>query len=121
LSLRIYLDDCANSAELARCLVAAGHQVVTPVQAGLRGRADALHYAYAAAHGLALLTKDPDDFQALHQADPAPQHGGIFGVYQDNDPTRDMTHAEVARAINNLETSGVPTAGQFHVLNAWRY
>jgi hypothetical protein len=50
-----------------------------------------------------------------------PPHSGIFAVYQDNDPTRDMSPGEIARAISNLLAAGVPIAGEFHTLNHWRY
>ena len=32
-----------------------------------------------------------------------PRHSGIFAVYQDNDPSRDMSNADIVRAIRNLE------------------
>jgi hypothetical protein len=32
-------------------------------------------------------------------------------VYQDNDPERDMKHAEIVRAIANLELAGLGFAG----------
>ena len=64
------------------------------------------------------MTRDPDDFEALHQAHP--EHPGIFAIYQDND-RRDMSFQEIARAIQNIVDAGVPIAGQFHVLNHWRF
>jgi hypothetical protein len=119
LSQRIYLDDCANDKELAALLRAAGHHVVIPAAAGLTGRPDPAHLAYAAANNLVLLTKNPNDFKDLHDAGQF--HTGIFGVYQDNDLSRDMSYAEIVRAIANLENAGITIAGEFHVLNAWRY
>jgi hypothetical protein len=68
---------------------------------------------------LVLFTKNPKDFEQLHREGHT--HAGIFAVYQDNDSTRDVSHADVVRAIANLEAAGVPIAGQFHVLNQWRY
>jgi predicted nuclease of predicted toxin-antitoxin system len=119
LSQKIYLDDCADAKELVRLLEAAGYQVTTPKQAGMTGRKDEAHFRYAADNGLILLTKNPDDFLELHQTNP--QHAGIFLVYQDNDPDRDMTHAEIVRSIANLEQAGIAFAAACHVLNAWRY
>jgi hypothetical protein len=59
----------------------------------------------------------------MHDADP--NHFGILAVYQDNDPTRDMSDAEIVRAIANLEAAaqsgGDPVDGRFHSLNDWRY
>jgi len=49
----------------------------------------------------------------------------ILAVYQDNDPSRDMSNADIVRAIRNLEEAvqqgGSPLHGAFHVLNDWRY
>jgi predicted nuclease of predicted toxin-antitoxin system len=119
LTQKIYLDDCAYDRELVRHLRSAGHEVVTPAQAGLTGRADENPFAYAADNGLVLLTKNPDDFAELHAETPS--HPGILAIYQDNDPDRDMNYADVVRAIANLETASVPFQGTFHILNAWRY
>src|SRR5260370_6521854 len=100
-------------------LQAAGHQVTTPAQAGIRAADDSVHFRYAQANGLVLLTKDPDDFLALHAMDP--HHSGILLVYKDNDPMRDMTFADIIRAIKNLEDAGIVFQGSCHSLNAWRY
>ena len=117
MALNLYLDDCADSRLLATLLTHAGHTVVRPVDAGTFGEDDPVHLAYAVQHGLILVTKDPDDFHDLHKQDP--NHSGIFGIYQDNDRTRDMTPAAVAR-IEGAVPYGFPIAGQFHVLNDWR-
>ena len=119
MSQKIYLDDCAYAKDLLKLLEAAGHQVTTPKQVGITGRDDEMHFRYAAESGLILLTKNPDDFLELHQKDS--QHAGVVLVYQDNDPERDMSHADIVRAIGNLEKAGVVFAGRCHVLNAWRY
>jgi len=41
-------------------------------------------------------------------------------TYQDNDP-RDMQPKDIARAIQNIVDADIPIAGQFIVLNHWRY
>jgi hypothetical protein len=92
LSQRIYLDDCAYDKELVRVLEQAGHQVVTPAQAGNTGQPDQVHFRYAAEHALRLLTRNPDDFAELHDVDA--NHAGILLINQDNDRDRDMTNAE---------------------------
>jgi predicted nuclease of predicted toxin-antitoxin system len=119
LSQKIYLDDCAYDKDLVRWLEQAGHQVVTPAQAGITGRDDDVHFHHAATNGLVLLTMNPQDFVELHQKNP--QHPGILLVYKDNDPNRDMSPADIVRAIGNLEDAGVTMADTVHVLNAWRY
>jgi hypothetical protein len=87
-----------------RLLEAAGHQVTTPTQAGIAGLDDEIHFRFAAEHGYVLLTKNPDDFQELHAKDS--QHAGVLLIYQDNNPDRDMSHADIVKAIANLEQAG---------------
>jgi hypothetical protein len=94
------------------------HEVVSPASAGLLGANDELHFAYARGHDLIVITKNPSDFLALHRA--APEHPGIFLIYQDNRPS-DMRPADIARAIQNLVDAGVPIRNAVHELNHWRY
>jgi len=119
LSQNIYLDDCAYAHDLVLLLVAGGHRVVTPADAGTTARSDDVHFQYAVANQLVILTKNPKDFWQLHLS--GGPHSGILALYQDNDITRDMSYAEIVKAIANLETASVAIAGQFHSLNAWRY
>jgi predicted nuclease of predicted toxin-antitoxin system len=119
LSLRIYLDDCAYDKALVRLLRQAGCEVITPFDAGLAGQPDAVHFAYATSQNLILLTKNPRDFEELHTR--YPEHPGILSIYQDNDLTKDMSVADIVRAIQNLIAAGTPITGQFIPLNAWRY
>ena len=125
MALNLYLDDCSNSDLLADLLRQAGHRVVrrTDDEVGLAGEDDEVHFGFAAATGLTIITKNPADFKALHDLDQ--RHSGVLGVYQDNDPSRDMSNADIVRAIRNLEAAvrqgGLPILGQFHTLNDWRY
>jgi hypothetical protein len=77
---------------------------------------------YAVQHDLVLVSKNHDDFKELHLLVQAAkgQHPGIFIVRADNDPRRDMTDTDIARAIRNLEQAGVPVPNEFHILNHWR-
>jgi predicted nuclease of predicted toxin-antitoxin system len=122
-ALNLYLDDCSNSDLLADLLRQAGHSVVRPADSGLEGADDDVHFAHAAASNLTIITKNPSDFQHLHDLNP--NHSGILAVYQDNDSTRDMSDAEIVKAIQNLEAAsqsgGEPVKGKFHSLNDWRY
>ena len=125
LPLSLYLDDCAFDYDLVAALQSQGRRVVTPKDAGLLGADDDVHLAYATGAGLAVITKDATDFRQLHlrsgSTAAVPRHAGILAVYQDDDPAKDMTPADIARAIANLLAAGVPIAGEFHVLNHWRY
>ncbi len=125
MALNLYLDDCSNSDLLAGLLRYAGHHVTRPTDPNIdmEGASDDAHFAFAAAHQLAIITKNPADFLALHTENQ--QHSGILGVYQDNDPDRDMSQAEIVNAIANLEaaaaTGADSIAGHFHSLNDWRF
>jgi hypothetical protein len=124
-ALNLYLDDCSNSDLLADLLRQAGHRVRRPTDEdiNLEGADDDVHFAFAAAHHLAIITKNPADFLEFHQANQ--QHAGIFAVYQDNDRSRDMSQADVVKAIANIESAsesgGDRIPGRFHSLNDWRY
>jgi hypothetical protein len=118
-ALSLYLDDCANSDLLADLLARAGHSVVRPTDVGTFGADGDVHFLYAQTRGLVVITKNPPDFQALHQADP--KHPGIFAIYQDNHVNRDMIDVDVVAAIARIEAVvGYPIAGEFHNLNLWR-
>ena len=123
--LNLYLDDCSNSELLAKLLRRAGHQVTRPTDAGvdLEGEDDDVHFAFAAMHRLVIVTKNPSDFHEIHESNSA--HAGILAIYQDNDPSRDMSDTEIVKAIQNLEaaeqTGGESIQGRFHSLNDWRY
>jgi hypothetical protein len=99
-------------------LVSAGHEVRIPSDASLTGARDHVHFQYARDQRLVLVTLNPKHFRILHDEDA--HHSGILAIYQDNDG-RDMHYSEIVAAIANLEVAGVPIAGQFHILNAWRY
>jgi predicted nuclease of predicted toxin-antitoxin system len=121
-ALSLYLDDCVLDHRLVDFLLRAGHRVVRSTEVGLEGEYDEVHFRHAADNGLTILTKNPADFEALHNSNQ--QHSGILVVYQDND-ARDMSIAEIVKAISNLEqaaqSGGDPINGKFHSLNDWRY
>ncbi len=121
MSLAIYLDDCAFSHRLKHLLELAGHQVQIPadVTPSLTGAADPRHFAHAASTGQAILTYNPTDYLQLHHENP--HHAGILAVYQDNNPSKDMTYADIVRAIANLEQTEVTIAGEFWILNAFQW
>jgi phosphopantothenoylcysteine synthetase/decarboxylase len=97
----------------------AGHQVVTPADAGLAGVSDPRHLTHTVQQHLVLLTRNHDDFEDLHLVVQATggNYPGLLVVRSDNDPSRDMKDRDIARAIANLERAGVPVTNEFHVLN----
>jgi hypothetical protein len=110
--MNLYVDDDSAKAALVARLRRAGHQVVIPADVSLIGAADPRHLLHAVRHGLVVLTRNHDDFEDLHLLIQATQgrHTGIVAIRFDNDPTRDMKDADIARAVRNLEQSGAPIA-----------
>ncbi|MBI3951803.1 MAG: DUF5615 family PIN-like protein [Acidobacteria bacterium] len=120
--LHLYLDDCADSNRLAKTLRQAGFPTTTPRDAGTSGREDTDHLEYATVNGSTLITKNSKHFVELHHLwqSNGRTHSGILLIYQDNDPTRDMSPGGVVRAIQNLLRSGLPIANEVHTLNHWQ-
>lgn len=84
----------------------------------MRGAPDPDHFARARAHGTIPATRNTDDVEVPHRRQQ--DHPGLFAICRDNDP-RDISHAEVARAIASIVAAEVPLAGTFHTLKRWRY
>lgn len=120
--MRIYLDDDSAWPVLAKMLSTAGHDVQRPGDVGLVGHLDAIHLTHAIEEGRACLTRNYDDFLALHHLVEKShgRHAGILVVRQDNDPSRDLTPKGIVAAIRKLEASGVPVENEYIVLNHWR-
>ena len=117
----MYLDDCAFSYRLRQLLIEAGHEVQIPadVEPSLRGARDETHFQHVLETNQIILTLNPDDFYELHRKHP--EHAGVFAVYRDNDPTRDMTYRDIVRAIDNIQQLGVSIKGEFWSLNAYQW
>jgi predicted nuclease of predicted toxin-antitoxin system len=118
----LYLDDNLASPLLAHLLRNARHDVQLPVEVGMGGKADAVHFAHAVRDDRICLSQDYGDFENLHDLVVAVRghHPGIMVVRQDNDPKRDLTPRRIVRAIGNLLGAGVPMADQYVILNQWR-
>ena len=120
--MRLYLDEDMDANALSRVLQEEGHEVMSPRAAAIRGAEDEVHLQYAAGHQCAVVTANARDFLMLHQTwqEAGRQHAGILALYRENNPRRDMTYAQIARAISRLERTGLPLQNTFHNLNMWR-
>jgi predicted nuclease of predicted toxin-antitoxin system len=120
--MRIYIDEDLASGLMVKLLQNAGHDVLTPANTGLLGRADAVQLACAIRENRACLTRNYDDFEDLHLliADAQGRHLGILVVRRENDSTRDLKPKGIVSAIRKLEAAGVPIANEYIVLNHWR-
>ena len=120
--MNIYLDDDHDADILIGLLQQAGHNVISPRSVGTSGLSDKRHMSYSADNDYILLTGNARDFIGLSQKWLAAgkHHPGILIVYKENNPKRDMTPQQIARAVSNIEQSGLPLANACHNLNFWR-
>ncbi len=120
--MKLYIDDNLIDQLLVHLLRKVNHQVVVPADANLAGAPDPRHLLYARNQGLTLLTANHGDFRDLHDlvVGCGGTHAGILLVYFDNDSSRDMKPADMARAIRKLDAAKVALANQLIVLNQWR-
>jgi predicted nuclease of predicted toxin-antitoxin system len=119
LSLRLLVDEDTQAKRFVKLLREAGHDVLTVGEAGLEAHPDTRVLEHARGERRIVLTRNCDDFRALHEA--GSQHAGICAIYQDHDASKNMSRAAIVRALANLEASGLALAAQFVVLNAWSY
>lgn len=119
LPLRLSADEDVQSRILVQFLRDAGHDALTVNDAGLQGEADEAVLDRAIVDGRTLLTRNPADFLELHTANP--DHPGILAVYQDNDPSKNMSRRDLVRAIANIEASETPIRGPFLALNSYSW
>jgi predicted nuclease of predicted toxin-antitoxin system len=119
LSLRLLIDEDTLAKLLVDKLRQAGHDVITVHEAALTGEPDERVLEEARRDNRLLLTRNCEEFRALHAAHPEPP--GIGAIYQDRDLSKNMSYSAIVRALTNLEGSGLQLAGQFVVLNAWNY
>jgi hypothetical protein len=78
--------------------------------------------ALCGGHDLVVLTVNARDYLALHDEwqQRGEAHPGMLLVYRENNPQRDLTFAQIARAVSRLEQSGIPVRNTYHNVNMWR-
>lgn len=121
--MRLYLDDDSVDPQLIRRLRRDGHDVQTPADVGMAGYRDQVHLAHSIRERRAILTRNADDFEALHDLvvfAANGHHTGILVVLFDNNPRNNMSAGDIARAVRNLGKAGVPIADSYHKLNHWQ-
>jgi hypothetical protein len=117
--MRLLLDEDSQSRLLIRLLTEAGHDVLTVGDADLIGHSDAEVLKCAMQHDRTLLTRNVDDFLALHEEEAV--HPGISAEYEYREPAKNTSAVRIVQAVANLESSGCDIAGQFIALNAWNF
>jgi predicted nuclease of predicted toxin-antitoxin system len=120
--MKLHLDDDTADGLLVKLLRKAGHDIQFPREIGMVSEPDPVHLTRAIRDGRVCLTKNYNDFWLLHlllmQAKGS--HPGVLVIRQDNDPTRDLTQKGIVASIRKLESSGMPIANEYIVLNQWR-
>lgn len=113
------VDEDIQARRLIEMLRADGHDVLTIGEAGMTGIPDTSVMELARVQQRVLLTRNCDDFLAIHEAKP--QHFGVLAVYQDADPMKNMSYGAIVKAIANLQSTGLSLQGQFIVLNQYSW
>ena len=121
--MRLYIDDDSVDPGLIRLLRRDGHDVQVPADVGLTGSSDQAHLAHAIRDRRAVLTRNHDDFDDLHDlvvSAASGHHCGILVVLYDNNPRNNMSSGDTARAVRNLENAGIAIADSYNELNPWQ-
>lgn len=120
--MKLFLDEDSSVALLVTLLRKAGHDVESTHEVGRAGEADPAQFLYAIRAGRTLITRNHDDFEALHDLvrGAGGHHPGVFVTRFDNDAARDFTARGIVVAVGKLQTSGLDVHDALHVLNQWR-
>jgi predicted nuclease of predicted toxin-antitoxin system len=120
--VKILVDENMASGRLLARLLAAGHDAVLADHVGMAGVNDAHLLAWAVKHDRSVLTRDHEDFAALHDLVQAVggRHCGICVVRFDNDPKHNMSERAIVTALGNLQSAIPVMTNGIHVLNHWR-
>ncbi len=117
--MKILVDEDSQRHILVRLLRIDGHDVLTVDEAALNAKEDAVVFSFARQENRIVLTRNAQDFEAIHNAEKI--HPGILVEYQNRDPSKNMKIVEMVQAIRNIEASGWDLTGQLVAINAWNY
>ncbi len=117
-----YLDDDVDQDLLIRLAAARPHRLVSPRTLSRSGDHDAVHFLYAVAQRIPLMTRNARDFAALHELvlGAGGHHSGLLVVYEEADRKKNMRAGDIINALSNLESANVPLADQLVALNHYR-
>jgi|tagenome__1003787_1003787.scaffolds.fasta_scaffold18612820_1 predicted nuclease of predicted toxin-antitoxin system len=120
--MRLCLDEDISSRELVQMLTKAGHHVATPLDVDLMGDSDTLQITHAVRDDRVCLTKNADDFEALHNLIvlSGGSHPGVLTVRSNNNARRDMKPRQIVNAIKNVFAVVSTLRNHVFCLNDWR-
>ncbi|ELR97820.1 DUF5615 family PIN-like protein [Gloeocapsa sp. PCC 73106] len=119
MSLRLLIDEDSQAKLLIILLKKATHDVITVNETNLSGQPDGIVFGYGQRENRIILTRNYDDFQALHLANS--NHSGILVICENNDCLKNLSYAGIVKAIANLETANILLVNQFIALNHWNF
>ncbi|MEO0770725.1 MAG: DUF5615 family PIN-like protein [Cyanobacteria bacterium J06649_4] len=114
------IDEDTQSKILVKTLKSAGHDVLTVQDIGMNGASDKEVLDYAHSTNRTVLTKNCEDFRALHK-NRGQSHYGIFAVYQGKASEKQMTRQSIMNALSNLCLAKIELKDRFIELNHWVY
>lgn len=117
--MRLLVDEDSEGKLLLLLLRDHQNDVLTVTEAGLASHSDAQVMELARKECRVVLTRNAADYAALHDVDQ--NHSGILVEYQHRDPRKNLSAADIVRAIGNIETAMPDLIGQFPAVNAWVY
>ncbi|MBX9879919.1 MAG: DUF5615 family PIN-like protein [Candidatus Obscuribacterales bacterium] len=119
MTLKLLLDEDSQSRQLVILLTKDGHDVLTVNDAGLASKSDKEIFEFAIKKKRIILTSNCRDFLLLAQeyVNASKRYPGLFLVYKDNKRGKDMSRAEIAKAIANVESAGLSLQSEIITLN----
>lgn len=123
MSLKLLVDECMLNKLLVNQLREAGHDVQTVTDANLLGESDNAVFAHAIGEDRIIITNNCLDFQTLskQRLESGQHHPGILLVFLYNNPHKDMSVADIIKALANLEESGLELPDQAVSVNRYNY
>jgi predicted nuclease of predicted toxin-antitoxin system len=100
LSLKLLIDEDSQAKKLVKLLLRNGHDVITVNEANLSGQPDEIVFNYAQEQKRLLLTRNYDDFLAIHKANP--DHSGIIVIYESDNLLKDMTFKTIVNMLEKI-------------------
>ena len=117
-----YLDDDLDIDRLIQLATARAHQLISPRAVGNTGIHDGLHFLYAASQAIPIMSRNIDDFKALHKfgLGIGGHHSGLILIHDEADRRKNMRPDQIVRALTNLEAANLSLLDQLISLNHYR-
>ena len=117
-----YLNDDLDQDLPIQLAALRSHRLISPRTLGRSGDHDALHFLYAVSQRVPVLTRNAEDFAALHEfgLGIGGHHLGLLVVYEEADRRKNLRINDIVNALTKLEAVNVPLGDQLIALNHYR-